>query len=280
MRFFRNCAVLPLLFAGAMAQIISIPGLDIGLLQDGALISIGAFANLLGGGSCSAGSTLAVSTTLIGLVRICACVNVLELGPVLGIFGAVLGSNDACPPCPANAQAVCGAGKCACQCASGFYAGPDGTCLPASSCPSPNTVNPTLNVCVCVAGFVSDGAGACIAIGASGRARSRRHHQRRDFGKAGHLAGQQVYAPATAGAASASCPRGETACPLASGGFECVDTTNSLTACGGCPSPNGPGEDCLAIPGALNVQCADSKCIVGSCFKGWHFNASGNGRCE
>lgn len=75
MRFFRNCAVLPLLFAGAMAQIISIPGLDIGLLQDvshlaesdrlglhcnggvspdlslqGALISIGAFANLLGGG--------------------------------------------------------------------------------------------------------------------------------------------------------------------------------------------------------------------------------------
>ena len=123
-----------------------------------------------------------------------------------------------------------------------------------------------------------------------------------------------------------SCPEGETACPLASGefpsliipssqhapetdsaglspegGFECVDTTNSLTACGGCPGPYGPGQDCLAIPGALNVQCADSKCIVGelydcsapvrtefdafrsstgSCFRGWRFDASGNGRCE
>jgi hypothetical protein len=50
---------------------------------------------------------------------------------------------------------------------------------------------------------------------------------------------------------------------LQQGGFECVDTTNSLTACGGCPGPYGPGQDCLAIPGALNVQCADSKCIVG-----------------
>lgn len=47
------------------------------------------------------------------------------------------------------------------------------------------------------------------------------------------------------------------------GGFECVDTTNSLSACGGCPGPEGNGQDCLAIPGALNVQCADSKCIVG-----------------
>ncbi|BGP55692.1 hypothetical protein JCM8202v2_003299 [Rhodotorula sphaerocarpa] len=266
-----------------MAQIVSIPGLDIGLLQNGSLVTIGAYANLLGGGDCGPDSTVAVSTKILGLVKVCACVNVAQLGPILGIGGALLGNNQACPPCPDNASAVCGAGKCACQCNSGYYAGPNDVCLPASLCPAPNTVDPTTNTCSCVSPYQSNGSGGCVLAG-SQRARSRRHRQqRRDFGK-GHGAGQQVYAPASSEGGNASsqmsCPRGETACPLASGGFECVDTTNSLSACGGCPGPEGNGQDCLAIPGALNVQCADSKCIVGSCFRGWHYDATGNGRCQ
>lgn len=123
------------------------------------------------------------------------------------------------PQCPDNASAVCGAGKCACQCNSGYYAGPNDVCLPASLCPAPNTVDPTTNTCSCVSPYQSNGSGGCVLAG-SQRARSRRHRQqRRDFGK-GHGAGQQVYAPVSSeggNASQMSCPRGETACPLASG---------------------------------------------------------------
>ncbi|GAA5958647.1 hypothetical protein JCM8115_000308 [Rhodotorula mucilaginosa] len=284
MLFARAAAVLPILAATASAQLIKIPFLNIGLLQPGALVTVDTIINLFDpGAGCGQDATVGVKTNLLGLVRICACVNALAIDPIITIGG----SEQACPTCSdPNASPSCGSGKCICVCNSGFYAdGATGKCLPVSSCPSPNTLTSNGDgtfTCNCVAPYMVNSSGVCV-LGASQRARSRsRRHDRtaREFGKRSHGAGQQVYAPAPSEESHVSCPEGETACPLASGGFECVDTTNSLTACGGCPGPYGPGQDCLAIPGALNVQCADSKCIVGSCFRGWRFDASGNGRCE
>ena len=79
--------------------------------------------------------------------------------------------------------------------------------------------------------------------------------------------------------ARSACPDDETACPLRSGAFECVDTTSDLASCGGCVGlkGTGAGENCLAIPGALQVECFQSKCHVASCFKGWVFDGH---RCK
>ncbi|GAA6028456.1 hypothetical protein JCM8097_007037 [Rhodosporidiobolus ruineniae] len=258
---------LSLLAAGAQAQLLNIPQLDIGLLQNGALINIGLFGNLLGDNSCP-NANVGVQTSLLGLVRVCACVNVLN--------GGSGGTQTACPACPTNASPVCGgSGTCACQCNSGFYSTAAGTCVPNSNCPAPNVLSSvnTYAVCTCAAGYVSDGAGGCV-LTPSARARAARH--RRSF-PIKH--GQAVFAPQSSEKPSWTCPDGETACPLPSGGFECIDTATSLNSCGGCVGAGESGQNCLAIPGALNVQCMDSKCHVGSCFKGWRHTKDGNGSC-
>ncbi|BGP32462.1 hypothetical protein JCM10296v2_004243 [Rhodotorula toruloides] len=272
MQIKRILPTLPLLFAGAAAQIISIPGLDASLLQGGSLLNLNAFANILGGGSCP-GATVGVRASVLGLVKVCACLNVLQLGS----------TDQACPTCTANASPICGGpGTCACACNDGYYATETGICAPNSGCAPPNTLTDlgTYSVCTCAPGYLPDGAGGCI-LTPSGRARSR---HRRQFGTLPHRRSQDVFGPKSSerlvqGDASLSCPDGETACPLPSGGFECVDTTNSLTSCGGCVGSGYTGKNCLAIPGALSVQCADSQCHVGSCFRGWRYSKDGFGAC-
>ncbi|KPV74981.1 uncharacterized protein RHOBADRAFT_53896 [Rhodotorula graminis WP1] len=263
MRFMRLLPILGLAASTATAQIISIPGLDLSLLEDGALINLDLTANLLGGGDCN-GATVGVYTALLGLIRACVCVNILQPGA----------GEAACPACPSGASPVCGSAKCACACPSGTYATPD-ACVPNTNCPAPNVLvnNGQYSTCQCASGFVSDGAEGCVAVGPSARARSR---HRRALNAMPH--GQDVFAPKSSGGRAANaCPRGETACPTASGGFECIDTSSSLTSCGGCPGAG--GENCLAIPGALAIQCLDSQCHVGSCFKGWRHSKERNGRC-
>ncbi|GAA5999983.1 hypothetical protein JCM10207_006002 [Rhodosporidiobolus poonsookiae] len=269
MQIRRFLPALPLLFAGASAQLINIPQLDIGLLQNGALINIGVFGNILGTNTCPA-SNIAVRTTLLGLVRACVCLNLLNPGAD--------GGGVACPACPANASPVCGgAGVCACQCNAGFYASATGTCVPNSNCAPPNVLTATGSTatCTCAAGYVSDGAGGCV-LTPSARARRARH--RRSFP---YKHGQEVFAPQSSEQIKPafSCPDGETACRLPSGGFECIDTETSLNSCGGCVGEGMPGQNCLAIPGALAVECHQSKCHVGSCFKGWRHVKDGNGKC-
>ncbi|GAA5973809.1 hypothetical protein JCM21900_001038, partial [Sporobolomyces salmonicolor] len=173
--------------------------------------------------------------------------------------------------CPDNAQAICGgAGVCACACDSNYYATADGSCAPFADCVSPNTYisEGTYSTCNCAAGYMDNGNGGC-ALAPSARARSRRSVK---------LPGQEAFFPQSSESrakAAMSCPGGETACPLASGGFECIDTT-SLDSCGGCVGAGFAGENCLAIPGALAVACSESRCHVGSCFAGWTFY---DGRC-
>ncbi|BGP16600.1 hypothetical protein JCM10213v2_004602 [Rhodosporidiobolus nylandii] len=199
---------LALLAAGAQAQLLNIPQLDIGLLQGGALVTLGVYGNVLGTNSCP-NANVGVRASLLGLVKICACVNVLN--------GGTSGSDTACPACPANASPVCGgSGTCACQCNSGYFAsGVTGTCVPASTCASPNVLTSQGNtqICTCAAGYISNGAGGCV-LTPSARARAARH--RRSFPGMKH--GQAVFAPSASGKEPAyTCPDGETACPLPSG---------------------------------------------------------------
>lgn len=163
--------------------------------------------------------------------------------------------------CTGGAEPVCGSGKCLCACPSGSYATADG-CVPNTNCPAPNVItsvgNGQFQTCTCADGFVSDGANGCVAVGPSARARAR---HRRALNAIPHA--QDVFAPKSSGGrAQHTCPDGETACPTASGGFECIDTTTSLTSCGGCPGAG--GANCLQIPGALAIQCHESKCHVGA----------------
>lgn len=62
---------------------------------------------------------------------------------------------------------------------------------------------------------------------------------------------------------------------LVGGGFECIDTMNSLTSCGGCQT-TGAGRDCTTIQHADGVSCRAGRCMVLSCRRGWHPSASGD----
>ncbi|SCZ98803.1 BZ3500_MvSof-1268-A1-R1_Chr3-1g05631 [Microbotryum saponariae] len=96
------------------------------------------------------------------------------------------------------------------------------------------------------------------------------------------------------------CPKGETPCPIKAsasfelavtqhftvphdeytgifaglGGYECLDTRESLESCGGCSSTD-EGQDCTVIKGGLGVGCDNGSCVVFSCKEGWKSNARG-----
>ncbi|GAA5952302.1 hypothetical protein JCM3765_001933 [Sporobolomyces pararoseus] len=239
------------------AQILDL-NLDLGLLQDGALVTADLFLDALTDASCPDGN-VGIIANVLNLVRVCGCVSLLNPGP----------GQSVCPECPANAEPLCGRGSCTCGCSSGFVSDTTtGSCIPDNACTnsgglSVNNQDGTFTCnCLGVPGtIVSSSTGVCV-LAPSARAR------RRNF-----VFNTPSY-PFTSGGDSAKfCPRGETACPNGNS-FECVDTRDSLTACGGCPGQG--GEDCLSIPGALNVQCANSRCQVSSCFAGYTLN---NGRC-
>ncbi|GAA5826226.1 hypothetical protein JCM3770_006113 [Rhodotorula araucariae] len=62
---------------------------------------------------------------------------------------------------------------------------------------------------------------------------------------------------------------------LGAGGYECLDTTQSLESCGGCAS-TGEGVDCTKIRGAQGVGCETGKCVVFSCEQGWRPSPDGD----
>ncbi|THH34019.1 hypothetical protein EUX98_g84 [Antrodiella citrinella] len=77
------------------------------------------------------------------------------------------------------------------------------------------------------------------------------------------------------------CPNGHEACPIQgasglTGDYECLDTTQELTSCGGCASL-GAGQDCTAIAGAWNVKCDVSQggCKVLTCTAGYKVGVDG-----
>ncbi|KAI5481557.1 tenascin XB [Pseudohyphozyma bogoriensis] len=135
------------------------------------------------------------------------------------------------------------------------------TCV-ITSCPSGYTLSSTTN--------------ACIQNTASAHAKRSKVEEKRTL-----------------------CPAGETACPIlgsasyalavshhfsslnefsgvmaGAGGYECLDTTQSLESCGGCAS-TGEGQDCTKIRGAVGVGCDSGACVVFSCLAGWKPNLAG-----
>ncbi|KDE08877.1 hypothetical protein MVLG_00974 [Microbotryum lychnidis-dioicae p1A1 Lamole] len=280
------------LFAASAHSLVSLPidinvgnllgaDLDLGLFQDGALVNIDAFANVLSTTRCPS-STLGITSVInvlgITLARVCACVNALDL--VNNIFQ----SQSVCSPCPANSHAICAKGQCACACDSDYYSDPiTGQCVKISDCPSPNVITPTgsgNSFCKCVSPFVSNGGNGCV-MPSTMSARSRRKVKKWISHPHAAQASQDVLSSNPSALPpidpeAETCPDGEKACRLKTGGFECIDTTNALTACGGCVGDGLPGQNCLAIPGALNVQCHDSECQVTSCFRGWAYR---DGKC-
>ncbi|KJA28502.1 hypothetical protein HYPSUDRAFT_129355 [Hypholoma sublateritium FD-334 SS-4] len=88
--------------------------------------------------------------------------------------------------------------------------------------------------------------------------------------------------------ASEICPENLYGCPIAdagslsslpstfadwvSGGFECVDVTADLEACGGCASLD-IKHDCTLISGAESVSCMSGVCLVDSCLPSYKFDS-------
>ncbi|GAA5836413.1 hypothetical protein JCM11251_007074 [Rhodosporidiobolus azoricus] len=96
------------------------------------------------------------------------------------------------------------------------------------------------------------------------------------------------------------CPAGETACPIlgsttygdalkhhfetkgqvsgvmaGKGGYECVNTMESLDSCGGCAS-TGEGTNCASLRGVKSSSCQQGACIVFSCQVGWRVSLKGD----
>ncbi|GAA6039012.1 hypothetical protein JCM8097_000153 [Rhodosporidiobolus ruineniae] len=52
------------------------------------------------------------------------------------------------------------------------------------------------------------------------------------------------------------------------GGFECLDPLSELTSCGGCSSLS-TGTDCSTLPHVRSAGCAEGRCVVFACERGW-----------
>ncbi|WRT65872.1 uncharacterized protein IL334_002823 [Kwoniella shivajii] len=77
------------------------------------------------------------------------------------------------------------------------------------------------------------------------------------------------------------CAQGQTACALPSsrffkyGGYECTDTLNDVESCGGCTFAfpgQAQGQDCTALPYAIDVACNSGACAVQACQEGYEPN--------
>jgi hypothetical protein len=64
------------------------------------------------------------------------------------------------------------------------------------------------------------------------------------------------------------CDAGAELCPMPLKGFECLNTSSDLEACGGCPFQQG-SVDCTSLPGVDHVECIGGECKVNSCARGW-----------
>lgn len=73
------------------------------------------------------------------------------------------------------------------------------------------------------------------------------------------------------------CPAGLEACGTTTGsaGWECLDISADIEACGGCPGTEW-ATDCTSLPGVASVSCRQAKCVVGGCSRGWKLV---NGEC-
>ncbi|GAA5887770.1 hypothetical protein JCM6882_000747 [Rhodosporidiobolus microsporus] len=232
-----------------------------------ALLDLDVLGTILGPQQCTGNAVVGIQAEVsVGkLLHLCVCVEVLGLAD---------SRKSACPACPANADPICGSGSCGCKCRDGYFAHPKHGCLPIDTCTSSGghirRRNDGTSVCKCPSPFVPNNAGGC-SLPPSARARryARQAPQvslrNRDSDEAALVEGDAY-----------RCPSGERACPVGSNGsWECVDVTNELESCGGCPGEPS-SVNCLSISGVENVACVESQCMISSCLTGYRHL---NGRC-
>ncbi|KAL8278024.1 hypothetical protein RQP46_009656 [Phenoliferia psychrophenolica] len=69
--------------------------------------------------------------------------------------------------------------------------------------------------------------------------------------------------------------KGQEACPLQGGGYECVDTGSSLETCGACSLMAG-ARDCSQISNVNVVECVQGGCKISSCMAGFKVDPKTN----
>ncbi|GAA5967916.1 hypothetical protein JCM11641_005807 [Rhodosporidiobolus odoratus] len=250
--------------AAVTAGTTDLAGLSI-LSGKNALIDLDITGAVLGS-TCTGNAVLGVQAevSLLNILHLCVCLDVISLGD---------SHKKACPKCPANSEAICGSGQCGCKCSAGYFADPSHGCLPIQTCTSTGghirRGDDGTSTCQCPSPFVASSNGGC-ALPASARARRLARSQEQ-------LALRSPAQDASVVEEDAfKCPSGERACPIGNfGGWECIDTSNELESCGGCPGERS-SVNCLAQAGAENVACIESQCVISSCFPGFRLL---NGRC-
>ncbi|GAA5942048.1 hypothetical protein JCM10213_004373, partial [Rhodosporidiobolus nylandii] len=223
------------------------------------------------GSTCTGNAVLGVQAevSLLNILHLCVCLDVISLGGPLG--------GTPCPKCPANSEPICGSGQCGCKCQAGFFADPVHGCLPIRTCTSTggflqrNTDG--TSSCECPSPYVASSSGGCSLPPSARARRSDRQKKERRL----NLSSRAEHAASSLEERDAArCPAGERACPIGSlGGWECMDVSNELESCGGCPGEPS-SVNCLTLPGVENVGCAENQCIVSSCRPGFRLL---NGRC-
>ncbi|GAA5976144.1 hypothetical protein JCM10908_005397 [Rhodotorula pacifica] len=254
------------------------------------------------GNVCPASYLNGGSPTCVGGRCQTSCGDLFDFDFIFGFCRPVASDTANCGKCgqqcniPNAATQICSSGQCkVTACASGYTLS-NNACVAANYQTDPKNCGSAGNVCT----FAPSGAtGACQAgkcvtltcplgyllsngkcvLGASGRARAKR---------------DTVSKPKTL------CPVGEQACPIAGstlfegaasqhfksgeeltglmarhGGYECLDTTQSLESCGGCAS-TGEGRDCTSIPHVGGVGCEVGKCVIFSCSEGYKPSLAGD----
>lgn len=63
------------------------------------------------------------------------------------------------------------------------------------------------------------------------------------------------------------CAPGLDPCSTGAPGWECLDTSSDIEACGGCPGTP-EAVDCTELPGASAVTCRGGQCVVEGCSRG------------
>ncbi|CAE6380887.1 unnamed protein product [Rhizoctonia solani] len=180
-----------------------------------------------------------------------------------GTYADTAGSGQRCKDCPAGTFNNSYGNISCCNCCAGWFSQGSNTHTNCERCPNIGEVQS-----IGVTGPVgSDSRNKCtIYTGLAGQQRPAQTCSQPQTQTPGTCPATSGNTPSSAMTRSTmtTCPYGTTLCEVKSGrgGFECVDTLNSLETCGGCDN------DCSSLGGTNEVQCLKGQCVIKSCAPG------------
>lgn len=138
----------------------------------------------------------------------------------------------------------------------------------ACICPPTFQFDPVEVKCVCRSPFVQRGS-KCVLLPSQAAGARHGSHKKRSLNQQLPLNFDMLHGKYLRSEVDRKhCPHNEIACPMKSGGFECLDPEVTLDSCGGCASL-GTGLDCRNITGTEEVGCNAGICVVLTCQKGF-----------